>query len=89
MINYLEILKNYLYYKHFKQYFTTVLEFELSLLFNDISFKNRLDFKFFFQQDNTHILKISTAIILIRTCISISWLNIQFKSILFFLLFKR
>lgn len=54
MIN-LEILKNYLYYKHFKQYFTTVLEFELSLLFNDISFKNRLDFKFFFQQDNTHI----------------------------------
>lgn len=54
MIN-LEILKNYLYYKHFKQYFTIVLEFELSLLFNDISFKNRLDFKFFFQQDNTHI----------------------------------
>lgn len=36
-----------LYYKYFRQYFTTILEFELPLLFNDTSLKNRLDFKSF------------------------------------------
>lgn len=51
----IEILKNYIINisNNTSQQF---LEFELPLLFNDTFSKNRLDFKSFFQQDNTHII---------------------------------